>query len=43
MRMPFTFRHLERTYTFNPAQPLDISLPLQPGPDTVRCFWAEVV
>ncbi|AKQ47192.1 metal-dependent hydrolase [Rufibacter radiotolerans] len=36
-----TFRN--RTYQFNPLQPLDISLPLAPGLDNVNCFWAEPV
>ncbi|GGK83211.1 cyclase family protein [Rufibacter glacialis] len=36
-----TFKH--RTYQFNPLQPLDISLPLAPGPENVNCFWAEPV
>ncbi|WP_207433491.1 cyclase family protein [Sabulibacter ruber] len=36
-----TFRN--RTYQFNPLQPLDISLRLAPGPENVNCFWAEPV
>ncbi|KAA3440593.1 cyclase family protein [Rufibacter hautae] len=36
-----TFR--DRTYGYNPLQPLDISLPLAPGPENVNCFWAEPV
>ena len=32
-----------RTYTYDPAAPLDISLPLAPGNDQVNCFWAEPV
>ncbi|WP_205503617.1 cyclase family protein [Rufibacter psychrotolerans] len=36
-----TFRN--QSYGFNPLQPLDISLPLALGPDTVNCFWAEPV
>jgi len=38
-----TFPHAGRTYTYDPAAPLDISLPLAPGPDQVNCFWAEPV
>ncbi|TGE21292.1 cyclase family protein [Hymenobacter aquaticus] len=38
-----TYPHLGQTYSFDPAQPLDISLPLAPGPDQVNCFWAEPV
>ncbi|MGV3539934.1 MAG: cyclase family protein [Rufibacter sp.] len=36
-----TFRN--QHYTFNPLQPLDISLPLAPGTENVNCFWAEPV
>ncbi|ALI99143.1 cyclase family protein [Rufibacter tibetensis] len=32
-----------RTYQFNPLQPLDISLPLRSGSENVNCFWAEPV
>ncbi len=32
-----------RTYTFDPTAPLDLSLPLAPGPGQVSCFWAEPV
>lgn len=38
-----TYPHHGRTYTFNPAAPLDISLPLAPGENQVNCFWAEPV
>lgn len=38
-----TYPYAGRTYTFNPAAPIDISLPLVPGPDQVNCFWAEPV
>ncbi|GAB2542547.1 cyclase family protein [Rufibacter soli] len=38
-----TLSFRNRTYQFNPLQPLDISLPLAPGPDNVNCFWAEPV
>ena len=38
-----TFPHAGRTYTYDPAAPLDISLPLAPGPEQVNCFWAEPV
>ena len=33
--------HHGRTYAFDPTAPLDISLPLIPGPGQVNCFWAE--
>ncbi|WP_066838184.1 cyclase family protein [Rufibacter ruber] len=36
-----TFRN--RNYTFDPLQPLDISLPLAAGPENINCFWAEPV
>ena len=36
-----TYPFAGRTYTFNPAAPLDISLPLAPGDNQVSCFWAE--
>ncbi|RNI23577.1 cyclase family protein [Rufibacter latericius] len=36
-----TFR--DRTYQYNPLQPLDISLPLRSGLENVNCFWAEPV
>jgi arylformamidase len=32
-----------RTFHFDAAAPLDIALPLAPGPDQVNCFWAEPV
>ncbi|GAC1598889.1 MAG: cyclase family protein [Hymenobacter sp.] len=38
-----TFPHTGRTYAYDPAAPLDISLPLAPGPEQVSCFWAEPV
>ena len=38
-----TYPYAGRTYTFDPAAPLDISLPLAPGKDQVNCFWAEPV
>jgi len=38
-----TFPHAGRLYTYDPAAPLDISLPLAPGPGQVNCFWAEPV
>ncbi|TGE27693.1 cyclase family protein [Hymenobacter metallicola] len=38
-----TYTHLGRTFVFNPAAPLDISLPLAPGPGQVNCWWAEPV
>jgi arylformamidase len=37
----FTVQHLDRTYTFDPQQPLDISMPLQTGHQGAECFWAE--
>ncbi|GAA4016460.1 cyclase family protein [Hymenobacter fastidiosus] len=41
--MPATYPHNGRTYSFDPAAPLDISLPLAPGIEQVNCFWAEPV
>jgi arylformamidase len=38
-----TFPHAGQVYTYDPAAPLDISLPLAPGPEQVSCFWAEPV
>ena len=38
-----TYPHHGHDYHFNPAKPLDISLPLAPGPNQVNCFWAEPV
>ncbi|SFQ35295.1 cyclase family protein [Hymenobacter arizonensis] len=38
-----TYPYAGRTYTFDPAAPIDISLPLAPGADQVSCFWAEPV
>lgn len=38
-----TYPHDDRTFSFDPAAPLDISLPLAPGPNQVNCFWAEPV
>lgn len=36
-----TFTHHGHPYAFDPAVPLDLSLPLAPGPAQVNCFWAE--
>jgi arylformamidase len=38
-----TYPYAGRTYAFDPAAPIDISLPLGPGPEQVNCFWAEPV
>jgi arylformamidase len=38
-----TFPFAGRIYSYDPAAPLDISLPLQPGEGQVNCFWAEPV
>ena len=38
-----TYPYCGHDYEFDPAAPLDISLPLAPGPDQVNCFWAEAV
>ena len=38
-----TYPFAGRTYTYDPAAPLDISLPLAPGENQVNCFWAEPV
>ncbi|MBD2769632.1 cyclase family protein [Hymenobacter sp. BT664] len=41
--MQATFPYAGRLYTYDPAAPLDVSLPLAPGADQVSCFWAEPV
>ncbi len=41
--MTASLTHRGRAYAFNPAAPLDLSLPLVPGPGQVNCFWAEPV
>jgi kynurenine formamidase len=38
-----TFPHADQLYTYDPAAPIDISMPLAPGPEQVNCFWAEPV
>lgn len=38
-----TYPYQGRTFAFDPAAPLDISLPLAPGEGQVNCFWAEPV
>ena len=38
-----TFPHAGRIYSYDPADPIDISLPLAPGEGQVNCFWAEPV
>ncbi|GAB3826337.1 cyclase family protein [Hymenobacter jeollabukensis] len=39
----FTLQHHGRTFRFDATAPLDIALPLAPGPGQVNCFWAEPV
>ncbi|MBK0403617.1 cyclase family protein [Adhaeribacter sp. BT258] len=41
--MQATITHHGKPYQFSPENPLDISLPLKPGPENVNCFWAEPV
>lgn len=41
--MQASITHHGKQYHFDPKNPLDISLPLKPGTDTVNCFWAEPV
>ena len=41
--MTATLTYQAAAYTFDPGAPLDISLPLAPGPGQVNCFWAEPV
>lgn len=41
--MSATYSYQGRTFSFDPAAPLDISLPLAPGPGQVNCWWAEPV
>ena len=38
-----TYPFAGRQYTYDPAAPLDISLPLAPNENQVNCFWAEPV
>ncbi|RSK37480.1 cyclase family protein [Hymenobacter metallilatus] len=38
-----TYPYQGRPFAFDPAAPLDISLPLAPGEAQVNCFWAEPV
>ncbi|WP_046243919.1 cyclase family protein [Hymenobacter terrenus] len=38
-----TFPHAGCVYTYDPAAPIDISLPLTTGENQVNCFWAEPV
>ena len=38
-----TYPYAGRIYAFDPAAPIDISLPLAPGDKQVNCFWAEPV
>lgn len=39
----FSLQHHGRTFHFDATTPIDIALPLAPGPDQVNCFWAEPV
>ncbi len=41
--MTCTLTHHGQTFSFDPTAPLDLSLPLGPGPEQVNCFWAEPV
>ena len=38
-----TYPYAGRSFSFDPAAPIDISLPLAPGEQQVNCFWAEPV
>ncbi|GGG38658.1 cyclase family protein [Hymenobacter glacieicola] len=38
-----TYPYHGHSFAFDPAAPLDISLPLAPGEQQVNCFWAEPV
>ncbi|OON65597.1 cyclase family protein [Hymenobacter sp. CRA2] len=38
-----TLQYHGRSFSFNPVAPLDIALPLKPGPEQVNCFWAKSV
>ncbi|MBX0291687.1 cyclase family protein [Hymenobacter sp. HSC-4F20] len=38
-----TYPYHQLSFAFDPAAPLDISLPLAPGEQQVNCFWAEPV
>ena len=41
--MTATITYRTTQYAFDPSAPLDLSLPLAPGPEQVSCFWAEPV
>lgn len=41
--MKITFQHKEKTYQTDLAKPLDISIPLKEGDDTVNCFYAPLM
>ncbi len=43
MLSAFSFSFQNQNYSFYPSQPIDISIPLKTGTDTVNCFWAEPV
>ena len=38
--MIISFQHGEKQYAADLSKPIDISIPLEPGLDTVNCFWA---
>ncbi|AKD02733.1 cyclase family protein [Pontibacter korlensis] len=38
-----TITYLDQTYSFNPLEPQDISMPLHNGQPQPECFWAEPV
>jgi kynurenine formamidase len=41
--MEATITYHDQAYTFNPLEPLDISMPLHNGQSQPECFWAEPV
>jgi arylformamidase len=41
--MHASITYLDQPYTFNPAQPLDISMPLHDKQPQPECFWTEPV
>lgn len=41
MLKDFTFVFDKKKYSFNPQKPIDISIPLEEGENTVNCYYAE--
>jgi len=41
--MLITLQHQQKTFQADLSQPIDISIPLEEGPDTVNCFYAPLM